>query len=72
MADKPEEPMGMRSRIEDGGRMVRTRVDETADKGRKAVQKHPLAAVGAGVAAGAIVGIVAATMVSRRKKKAKS
>ena len=73
MATKAEEGMGMRTRLEDGGRMVRARVDETAERGRKTVQKHPLASVGAGIAAGAIVGVVAATMVaSRKKKKAKA
>ena len=73
MATRVEEEMGLRTKLEDGGRKVRARMDETAERGRKVVQKHPLAAVGAGIAAGAIVGVVAATMVTTRKKdKAKA
>ena len=73
MTAKPEEEMGLRTKLEGTGRTVRTRMDETADRSRKAVQKHPLTAVGAGIAAGAIVGAVAATMVTARKKdKAKA
>jgi ElaB/YqjD/DUF883 family membrane-anchored ribosome-binding protein len=68
MSTKAEEGMRLRTRLEEDGRTVRARMDQTAERSRKAVQKHPLTAVGAGVAAGAIVGVVAATMVTTRKK----
>jgi ElaB/YqjD/DUF883 family membrane-anchored ribosome-binding protein len=58
----------LRSRLETIGRNGRNRADKTVKHSRETIQKRPLSSVGAGVAAGAIVGVVAATLLTRRKK----
>jgi len=65
---KPKATENLRSRLETIGRNGRNRADKTVKHSRETIQKRPLTSVGAGVAAGAIVGVVAATLLTRRKK----
>jgi len=59
----------LRTKLDESGRDMRARADKSAKQSRKTIQDHPLTAVGAGVAAGAVVGVVAGTLLTRRKKK---
>lgn len=69
MPDKEKDTTeNLRMRLEDGRKMVTERADRTMKRSRKTIQDHPITAVGAGVAAGAVVGVVAATLLTRRKK----
>jgi len=67
--DKPEWPVEeMWMRLENGTKTVRARADSALKEGRRRIRERPLTAVGAGVAAGAVVGVVAANLDARRRK----
>jgi ElaB/YqjD/DUF883 family membrane-anchored ribosome-binding protein len=59
--------MNMRDNISARAKDARAAADHGVKRSREEIQKRPLTAVGAGVAAGAAVGLIAAALVSRRR-----
>ena len=61
----------MKAGLQKTGKGLKAGVDQSVDKGRKAIQKRPLAAVGVAAGAAVAVGVIAGAVLTQKRKDAK-
>ncbi|MGA2665494.1 MAG: hypothetical protein ABSF83_11160 [Nitrososphaerales archaeon] len=62
----------VRESVKGAGRSASAAAERSVKRSRRAIQSRPLTAVGAAVAGGAVVGLVAGAVISRRRARAKN